>query len=267
MGIAAYANLKPSQPDECMRLLAEMEQHNIQPNTITYSSLITAYANLKPSQPDECMRLLAEMEAEGVQPNTITYSSLITAYANSNPSRPDKAEEVLVRMQKKGVNVDTISYNTVIKAYSNTGKPSFFEAMKVADMMEETGVQPNIITWNSLLYAANHDRRPGVLQAATKMYEDIPIGKRDKFTYPAMLHILANNKKETEARAVFEEAMANLKQWPNEFVFKAALRACPSQKAELHALWNQAARQPRDLFMGDGSRRIALAYRRQKGMQ
>merc|ERR1712054_690424 len=105
-------------------------------------------------------------------------------------------------------------------------------------------------TWNSLLYAANHDRRPGVLQAATKMYEDIPIGKRDKFTYPAMLHILAN-----------------MKQWPNEFVFKAALRACPSQKAELHALWNQAARQPRDLFMGDGSRRIAQNYRRQNGQQ
>lgn len=206
-------------------------------------------------------------EAEGVHANTITYSSLITAYANSNPSRPDKAEEVLVRMQKKGINVDTISYNTVIKAYSHTGKPSFFEAMKVADMMDVAGVQPNIITWNSLLYAANHDRRTGVLQAATKMYDDIPLAKRDKFTYPAMLHILANNKKESEARIVFEEAMANLKQWPNEYVFKAALRACPSQKAELHALWNQAARQPRDLFMGDGSRRIAQNYRRQNGQQ
>merc|ERR1712167_433100 len=101
--------------------------------------------------------------------------------------------------------------------------------------MQQASVQPNIITWNSLLYAANHD----------------------KFTYPAMLHILANNKKEAEARVVFEEAMANLKQWPNEYVFKAALRACPSQKAELHSLWNQAARQPRDLFLGDGSRRIA----------
>merc|ERR1711966_210056 len=230
-------------------------------------SIIAAYANLKPSQPDECLRLLAEIEQCNIQPNTITYSSLITAFANSNPSRPDKAEEVLVRMQKKGINVDTISYNTVIKAYSHTGKPSFFEAMKVADMMDVAGVQPNIITWNSLLYAANHDRRTGVLQAATKMYDDIPLAKRDKFTYPAMLHILANNKKESEARIVFEEAMANLKQWPNEYVFKAALRACPSQKAELHALWNQAARQPRDLFMGDGSRRIAQNYRRQNGQQ
>ena len=154
--------------------------------------------------------LLEDMRRELVVPDTISYNSVIHAFAKMGDVR--SAEKWLLKMRENNVEPNTISYNTVIKAYSNTGKPSFFEAMKVADMMEEAGVQPNIITWNSLLYAANHDRRTGVLQAATKMYDDIPLAKRDKFTYPAMLHILANNKKETEARAVFEEAMANLKQ-------------------------------------------------------
>jgi pentatricopeptide repeat protein len=265
--ISAYANLKPSMPDECMRLLDEMEDYGIRPNTITFSSLITAFANASPAKPEEAEKVVDRMDATDVEPNTITFSSLITAYANALPGRPDKALEVLHRMKERGIEADTISYNTVVKAYSNTGKPSFFEAMQVHELMQERNVQPNIITWNSLLHAANHDRRQGVLEEATKLYDSIPAGKRDKFTYPAMLHILANARKEVEARAVFEEAMANLPQWPNEFVFKAALRACPSQKTELHALWNQAARQPREVYSGEANRRIALAYRRQKGMQ
>merc|ERR1711998_573246 len=236
---------KPSMPEECLRLLHEMEDHGIKPNTITFSSLITAFANASPSRPEDAEAILERMSDATVDANTI-------------PGRPDKAEEVLHRMAEKGVHADTISYNTVIKAYSNTGKPSFFEAMKVHDLMTQNGVFPNIITWNSLLHAANHDRRPGVLEAANKLY---------KFPYPAMLHILANWKREVEARSVFEEAQSNLPQWPNEFVFKAALRACPSQKTELHALWNQAARQPREVYSGEANRRIALAYRRQKGMQ
>merc|ERR1739848_502015 len=70
------------------------------------------------------------MDATDVEPNTITFSSLITAYTNALPGRPDKALEVLHRMKERGIEADTISYNTVVKAYSNTGKPSFFELMQ-----------------------------------------------------------------------------------------------------------------------------------------
>lgn len=57
-----------------MNRIKEME-----PNVITYSSVINAYANKGNWQGAE--NVLRRMQYQGVQPNIITYNSLITAYA------------------------------------------------------------------------------------------------------------------------------------------------------------------------------------------
>merc|ERR1712167_31904 len=109
---------------------------------------------------------------------------------------------------------DAVCYNAVIKAYSSLpmGKPGFLEAFDIAERMQEDDIVPNIVTANLLLESAARDHRPDVLARAQKL---------------------------------FNEARENLTCWPNEFFFKAAIRACPSHRHELQQVWNQDARDPR----------------------
>jgi len=277
-----FASQKPAQPAKCEQILLRMENLGIKPdvisysslataygnadvvdtaaaegvldrmqakgmagNTITYSSVVSAFANKTPSDPQGAERVLNKMIAAGVKPNTITYCNLICAYRNAG--RAAEAAAVLDRMDEAGIKADAVCYNAVIKSYSNLplGKPGFLEAFAVAERMQETGIVPNIVTANLLLESAARDQRAAVLPAAQKLFNEIPTDARDKYTYPRMLHVLANFSREAEAFNLFHEARENLACWPNEFVFKAGIRACPSHRQELQQIWNQDARDPR----------------------
>jgi hypothetical protein len=83
--------------------------------------------------------------------------------------------------------------------------------MKLFEQMQAKNVHHDIYTYNSLLSVAKRDERVGVMEAAMELYNMIPLGMRDQFTYPVILHIIANNKKKPAsvisiARAIFDEA-------------------------------------------------------------
>jgi len=281
--IKAYAGMKPSQPAKCEALMQRMHELNIQPDVISYSSLATAYGNATPANAAAAEGVLERMAAAGLKGNTITYSSIVAAYANATPADVDGAERVVRRMKQDGVKMNTITYcnlisayraagrapeaaavldrmsaegikadavcyNAVIKAFSNQPQhqPGFLEAYDVAERMLENGLVPNIVTANLLLECAARDLRREVLPAAQRLFSEIPMSARDKYTYPRMLHVLANFNQDQQAFNLFHEARDNLPSWPNEFVFKAVLRACPKQRQELQHMWNDDARSPRD---------------------
>merc|ERR1712196_368862 len=131
--------------------------------------------------------------------NTITYCNLISAYRNAGLAK--EAVEVLDRMAKKGIKADAVCYNAVIKAFSSLplGKPGFLEAFDVAERMQADDIVPNIVTANLLLESAARDHRPAVLERAQKLFTEIPFEARDKYTYPRMIHVLANFNRESDA--------------------------------------------------------------------
>jgi pentatricopeptide repeat protein len=278
----AYASQKPAQPHKAEEILVRMERLGIRPDVISYSSLATSYGNAEKVDTVAAENVLTRMQEKGIVGNTITYSSVVAAFSNKSPSDPVGAERViqkmidnnikcntitycnlicayrnagraaeaacvLDRMAAAGVKADAVCYNAVIKAFSNLplGKPGFLEAFAVAERMQNDGIVPNIVTANLLLESAARDQRASVLPAAQKLFNEIPTEARDKYTYPRMLHVLANFSRESEAFNLFHEARENLACWPNEFVFKAGIRACPSHRHELQQIWNQDARDPR----------------------
>ena len=68
---------KGSQWQEALRLLEEMKENNIAPNTVTYNAVISACQ--KASQWQEVLRLFEEMKENNITPDTITFSAAISA--------------------------------------------------------------------------------------------------------------------------------------------------------------------------------------------
>jgi len=280
--ITSYTNARPSQPDRAEGVLQTMLQAGFTPDLITFSSLINAFGKVGRAEDSE--RLLAQLLENGLEPNTIVYTALIGAYANSQPARPEEAEGVIKRMldrdlkpnevsyavvlkaysstmpgrpkdclrvlnemQAAKLPVDEVIYNTILRAFSNLGKPAFWDAHKLFENMIASGQTPTHVTYNTLLNIASRDHGQGVADKALALFKTIPLQMRDAYTYPPVLHImanLANNRRPMDHEAIktFNEARTNLKNWPNEHVFKAALRACPNERNKLQAMWNTDAK-------------------------
>ena len=58
-----------------------MRQGDLDPEVVTYSSLIDAFANT--FQPDEASQMISETRQGDLDPDVVTNSSLIDAFANT----------------------------------------------------------------------------------------------------------------------------------------------------------------------------------------
>ncbi len=53
----------------------------------SYSTVITAFANCNPALPGKAEEVLKAMLARGVNPDIITFNTIISAYANASPGQ------------------------------------------------------------------------------------------------------------------------------------------------------------------------------------
>lgn len=99
--------------DMLQRLLAS----KIEPNVMTYNSLINAHAkdgNWEGAE--DVMRRLLE---RGIDPNVTTYNSIIKAYTKEGNS--EGAEDVLRRMQECCLKPNVTTWSSVINSYATKG--------------------------------------------------------------------------------------------------------------------------------------------------
>jgi len=145
----------------------------VEPNVVTYSSLMNAYAMC--GQVEGAEAVLERMQVQGVQPNLITFNSLATAYARDGNIAG--AADVLRRMQTDAhVMPNTVSYNAVLSAHAQLG--SWKGAEEVIQHMSKSNVQPNAASFNTLIdaYAAkgNVEGAENVLQRMNNLTEVEP---------------------------------------------------------------------------------------------
>ena len=79
-------------------MLRKMECKGVEPNTITYSALISACE--KGRKWERALELLKEMECKGIVADTITYSALISACEKGG--KWERALELQKQMERKG---------------------------------------------------------------------------------------------------------------------------------------------------------------------
>jgi pentatricopeptide repeat protein len=236
---------KVGRADDAERIINKMIELGIEPNTITFTSLIGAYANSQPARPDEAEKVLKRMIDRGIKPNEVSYATILKAYSALSPSRPKDCLRVLEEMQAAGLQVDDVIYNTILRAFLNSKIATFKEAHQLYENMLDCGIKPTHVTHGTMLHIASRDYSAGVPEIALEIFRKIPIAERTSYIYPPVLHMLADLKTkiaEQEAVNLFYEARANLGNWPNEHVYKAALRACSTRRKTIQRLWDEDAK-------------------------
>mmetsp|Transcript_116686 Transcript_116686/g.232635 ORF Transcript_116686/g.232635 Transcript_116686/m.232635 type:complete len:1034 (-) Transcript_116686:63-3164(-) len=133
----------------------EMKAAKLTVSLAAYNTLIDACT--RSGEMAQVPQLLESMASDGLEPNTVTYSTIIKGYCLEN--RLDKAMELLHDMkQSSRYRPDEITYNTLIDGCARYGH--YDRGMAVLAEMQEMGVRPSNFTLSVLAKLATRSRRP-----------------------------------------------------------------------------------------------------------
>ncbi|PSC68549.1 Pentatricopeptide repeat-containing mitochondrial [Micractinium conductrix] len=125
---AAFTSLiqmaaKAKQPQKAIEIFEAMSAVGMQPNTFSYSALISALARAGRWQEAERyfsdLRALAERQPE-MRPNTVTYAALISAYEKGGEL--ERALSAFRQQLAEGVPPDLITYSSLVTACERAGR-------------------------------------------------------------------------------------------------------------------------------------------------
>ncbi|CAM9875314.1 unnamed protein product, partial [Ectocarpus fasciculatus] len=145
------AKREPPRWPMALELLADMERRGVEPDVVTYNSLINVLR--WGGQRDRALEILDGMNAKGgaggVRPDVITYNSAIAACASGGEWK--KASQLIGEMRRKGLKPDRYSYTSAIHACSKAGNPE--EALRLLRAMEASNVVPDVIAMTACMDA------------------------------------------------------------------------------------------------------------------
>eukprot|EP01018_Ginkgo_biloba_P003196 Gb_11220 [translate_table: standard] len=150
MMISAYS--RQGLAREALSLFHQMERTGIQPNQVTFASVLPACAEL--AALEEGMEIHEQIIRNGCQSNVIVESALVDMYAKCGCI--EKARDVFDKMLKR----DVFSWTVMIAAYAKHGL--YEEALKLFRQMRRTCVQPNQFTFASVLPACANSLEQGM---------------------------------------------------------------------------------------------------------
>nr|XP_043618264.1 pentatricopeptide repeat-containing protein At5g50280, chloroplastic [Erigeron canadensis] len=204
--------------DEAWELFEIMDRHNIEPDHVTCSIMITIMRRKGNSAKDaweffeilnmrglkwslevmgaliksfcdeglkkEALIIQLEMEKKGVASNAIIYNTIINAYSKSD--QIEEAEGLFAEMKAKGIMPTTASYNILMDAYSRRMQPEVIE--KLMQEMEETGLQPDVKSFTCLISAYGRQKKMSDM-AADAFLKMRKFGiKPTSHSYTALIH-------------------------------------------------------------------------------
>ncbi|VAI19727.1 unnamed protein product [Triticum turgidum subsp. durum] len=110
-----YAKLQMEQSMECARkVFKRMPTHNV----MSWTALISGYVQCG-AQENNAIELLCEMLNESIEPNHITYSSLLKACANL--SDQDSGRQIHARVMKTSIGNVNVVGNALVSMYAESG--------------------------------------------------------------------------------------------------------------------------------------------------
>lgn len=182
---------KTSRPDFARKLLEEMIDRGIEPNIITYNTLLNGLCRNVSLHPEtrfdrtihSAEELLKEMQRRGIQPDMTSYSIVLHVY-----SRAHKPELTLCKfrtMREQGISPSIATYTSVVKCLASCGRLD--DAYELLDEMSTNGIQPAPATYNCFFkeYFGRKD-----VDAALKLYHKMKdTGSFDIHTYHILLRM------------------------------------------------------------------------------
>nr|UPT48396.1 pentatricopeptide repeat protein AaPPR29 [Agave angustifolia] len=156
--------------DQAFSLLDKMKHTDgCHPDVQTYSILIKSC--LQFFEFEKAQILLSDMKSMGIQPNTVTYNTLIDAYGKAG--RFEDMESSLIEMlQNRECKPDIWTMNATLRAFGGSGQIEMMESCY--DKFQNAGISPNIKTFNILLdsygKSKKYEKMSAVMEYMQKYY-------------------------------------------------------------------------------------------------
>lgn len=110
-------NAVRKQPLVAEKLYSQMISHRITPTIYTISALLNAY--LRGHMKHKIDNVIAELRVHNIQPNVVTYTTLIKGYGDFLDIK--SAYRTFKRMEGEGIQPTTRTYNALLRACLKTG--------------------------------------------------------------------------------------------------------------------------------------------------
>ncbi|GAB2285743.1 hypothetical protein Dimus_020180 [Dionaea muscipula] len=220
--------------DCAWKLLDEMRERGVQPNEVTFSTLICALCEgLKLK---EALKLKRDMLRDyKVRPGYYVYASLIKGLCGMDEltlavklkdemlenkmemkpaiyttlirslfrsGRKAEASEILEEMKRNGCRPDAVTYNALITG--SCEERDFELALRLLGEMNEKGLKPDCVTYNILIHGYCKERK---LSEAVDLFEDMPrLGcEPDVISHRILLDGLLDDQRLEGAAALLDE--------------------------------------------------------------
>jgi pentatricopeptide repeat protein len=242
---ALARNGKVESAEQAEELLQELHDAHyetddwaMQPNLITYNTVLTAWAKAavySPEAAEHCLRILEYMP---VAPDTISYNTVLHAVARSGwADTGERAEGLLRSMKDQGVAANARSYTTCMDAWSQSKSPDRAHALlkEMEELYEATRneqLKPNCISYSTVIhaYASSSNDQPDKARHAHEIFQGMRAkGVRpNTVTYNNLLNCFATSKPQPElidmVGKLYQQVLTE--DIPDHYTFGTVLKAC-----------------------------------------
>ncbi|XP_038987454.1 pentatricopeptide repeat-containing protein At3g18110, chloroplastic [Phoenix dactylifera] len=196
--INARAKAESLPPGSALELLQEVRRSGLRPDTITYNTLISACS--RGAKLEEAMRVFEDMEASRCQPDLWTYNAMVSVYGRRGMTR--EVARLFRELGEKGFLPDAVTYNSLLFAYAKQGNVEMVE--RVCKELVDAGFKKDEITYNIIIHMYG---KKGRLDLALQLYDDMKSNgcAPDAVTYTVLIDSLGKVDRITEAGKVMSE--------------------------------------------------------------
>lgn len=182
------------------KLLDLMRERGLEPDLVSFNTLINARLKSGHILPNLAIELLDEVRNSGLRPDIITYNTLISAC--SRASNLEEAVKVFNDMEKHKCQPDLWTYNAMISVFGRCGFPD--KAERLFKDLDMNGFFPDAVTYNSLLYAFAREGKTEKVRNVCEEMVKKGFGK-DEMTYNTMIHMYGKRGDHDVAMQLYNE--------------------------------------------------------------
>jgi len=184
----------------------------------------------------ECEDVLALFSRHRIQPDLITYNTLLNAlsYCADSPEvrmPMEEAMKVVRQMEAAGVAADVVTFSTVLRVCAKAteaGRASMRDADAVLQLMRRRKLLAiDTVLCNTFLECARADGSASALELAEDMLSRMPAEDCDSYTYATMMLLygkVLGARGGLRALQLLQEALQG-GIGPNRYLFNAAMAA------------------------------------------
>lgn len=218
---------------ELSRWYGRLCRHRLEPDRITFSSLIHACS--KHSNPTRAKHYLKKCLELKIEPNIYIYAGVINAHGRVGDALG--AVEIFEQMISHRMRPDIITYQGVVHAFSKQNNPA--AALIWLERMKKDGLKPDVITWSSIIGAM---ARSGDLTTAKRVLQEMKESgiQPDVKAFTIFINVCADNRDIAGCEGWFDELIES-KVRPDTRVFTGVVTAC-ARAGEPHKAWEWCRR-------------------------